>query len=63
VAHDDLEPDPATVNGTVYRPPRLARRKPGAKLPKDVPADNPPVHSGADEVLLKRLRTALRALR
>jgi hypothetical protein len=63
VPHDDMEPDPAAPNGTVYRPPRLARRKPGAKLPKDMPAENPPVHSGADEVLLKRIRTALRALR
>jgi hypothetical protein len=57
--HDDMEPDPAGL----YRPPRLARRKPGAKLPKDMPAEGPPVHSGADEVLLKRIRTALRALR
>ncbi|HEY7272060.1 MAG TPA: DUF4388 domain-containing protein [Actinoplanes sp.] len=57
--HDDMEADPAGL----YRPPRLARRKPGAKLPKDMPADSPPVHSGADEVLLKRIRTALRALR
>jgi hypothetical protein len=55
---NELEPDPS-----LYRPPRLARRKPGAKLPKDVPPDSPPVHSGADEVLLKRIRTALRALR
>jgi hypothetical protein len=58
-----VEPDPATANGTAYRPPRLARRKPGAKLPKDVAADPGHVHSGADEVLLKRIRTALRALR
>ena len=55
---DDVE----AANGTIYRPPRLARRKPGAKLPKDLPPDAP-VHSGADEVLLKRIRTALRALR
>ncbi len=48
--------------GTVYRP-RLARRKPGAKLPKEVAAEPPPPHPGADEVLLKRIRTALRALR
>ena len=54
---EDLE-----ANGTIYRPPRLSRRKPGAKLPKDMPPDAP-VHSGADEVLLKRIRTALRALR
>jgi hypothetical protein len=60
----ELNPDPAGANGTVYRPPRLARRKPGAKLPKDMPAESPSVvHSGADEVLLKRIRTALRALR
>jgi hypothetical protein len=61
--HEELEPDPDSPNGTLYRPPRLARRKPGAKLPKDVPPESPPVHSGADEVLLKRIRTALRALR
>ena len=60
---DPPEPEPATANGTVYRPPRLARRKPGAKLPKDVAAEGPPVHTGTDEVLLKRIRTALRALR
>jgi uncharacterized protein DUF4388 len=58
-----LEPDVANANGTVYRPPRLARRKPGAKLPKDLAADGPPAHGGTDEVLLKRIRTALRALR
>ena len=58
-----LEPDTANTNGTVYRPPRLARRKPGAKLPKDVAADEPPARTGTDEVLLKRIRTALRALR
>jgi hypothetical protein len=58
-----LEPDSANANGTVYRPPRLARRKPGAKLPKDLAADGPPAHGGTDEVLLKRIRTALRALR
>jgi len=52
-----------TNHGTVYRPPRLARRKPGAKLPKEVAGDPPPVHTGTDEVLLKRIRTALRALR
>jgi hypothetical protein len=47
------------------RPPRLARRKPNAHLPKGVaPADaNTPTHHGTDEVLLKRIRTALRALR
>jgi hypothetical protein len=59
-----LEALPSTGNGTVYRPPRLARRKPGAKLPKDLAGEPPPVeHTGADEVLLKRIRTALRALR
>lgn len=50
-------------NGPVYRPPRLARRKPGAKLPKEVAGEPPPAHPGTDEVLLKRIRTALRALR
>ncbi|GLZ01326.1 DUF4388 domain-containing protein [Actinoplanes sp. NBRC 103695] len=54
--------DPVT-NGTVYRPPRLARRKPGAKLPKDLAGEPPMDVPGADEVLLKRIRTALRALR
>ena len=49
--------------GTVYRPPRLARRKPGAKLPKEFAAEPPQTHPGTDEVLLKRIRTALRALR
>ena len=62
-------PDPALAeetgaNGAVYRPPRLARRKPGAKLPKDLAGEAPPpAHPGTDEVLLKRIRTALRALR
>jgi hypothetical protein len=52
-----------SANGTVYRPPRLARRKPGAKLPKEVAGEAPPAAPGTDEVLLKRIRTALRALR
>jgi hypothetical protein len=56
-------PAPDNTNGSMYRPPRLARRKPGAKLPKDLAADGPPQHPGTDEVLLKRIRTALRALR
>jgi hypothetical protein len=51
------EDDPA------YRPPRLARRKPGAKLPKEIAGEPAQVHTGTDEVLLKRIRTALRALR
>jgi len=55
--------EPSTGNGPVNRPPRLARRKPGAKLPKDLADEPPPVHTGTDEVLLKRIRTALRALR
>ncbi|HEU4347773.1 MAG TPA: DUF4388 domain-containing protein [Actinoplanes sp.] len=59
-----LEAVPSAATGTVYRPPRLARRKPGAKLPKDVAGQPPPPEpAGADEVLLKRIRTALRALR
>ena len=66
-APDDPVPsadtDGANANGTAYRPPRLARRKPGAKLPKDLPPEGPPIHPGTDEVLLKRIRTALRALR
>ena len=56
-----LEPAPPGAGGTMYRPPRLARRKPGAKLPKELATG--PVHTGTDEVLLKRIRTALRALR
>ncbi|MFI7544876.1 DUF4388 domain-containing protein [Actinoplanes sp. NPDC049599] len=57
------ETDPALASGPGYRPPRLARRKPGAKLPKEIAADTGHVHPGTDEVLLKRIRTALRALR
>jgi hypothetical protein len=56
----EMDPD---ADGAVYRPPRLARRKPGAKLPKELVNDPPPVHPGTDEVLLRRIRTALRALR
>jgi hypothetical protein len=55
--------DDSNANPGAYRPPRLARRKPGAKLPKELAAEPPPVHTGTDEVLLKRIRTALRALR
>lgn len=53
------EPEPA---GVTDRPARLARRKPGAKLPRELagPAEK---HTGTDEVLLSRIRTALRALR
>jgi hypothetical protein len=58
-----VELDGLNANGTAYRPPRLQRRKPGAKLPKDLPPEGPPIHPGTDEVLLKRIRTALRALR
>jgi uncharacterized protein DUF4388 len=54
--------DEGNANGTVYRP-RLARRKPGAKLPKDLATEPPPDHTGTDEVLLTRIRSALRALR
>jgi hypothetical protein len=57
------EPVATEPAGTVYRPPRLARRKPGAKLPNDLVAEPPAANTGADEVLLKRIRTALRALR
>ncbi|WP_127504998.1 DUF4388 domain-containing protein [Actinoplanes solisilvae] len=64
---EPVEPAPsveiAGANQAVYRPPRLARRKPGAKLPKEVAGEPPPAHQGTDEVLLKRIRTALRALR
>ncbi|GAA2897192.1 hypothetical protein Acy02nite_80540 [Actinoplanes cyaneus] len=54
---------PGEGNTGPNRLPRLARRKPGAKLPKELATENPPVHQGTDEVLLKRIRTALRALR
>ncbi|MEV6346554.1 DUF4388 domain-containing protein [Actinoplanes sp. NPDC051851] len=57
-------PPPGEHNAGPGNRPRLARRKPGAKLPKEIAAaENPPVHQGTDEVLLKRIRTALRALR
>ncbi|GIF34773.1 DUF4388 domain-containing protein [Actinoplanes utahensis] len=56
-------PPPGDGNAGMNRPPRLARRKPGAKLPKEFAGESPPAHQGADEVLLKRIRTALRALR
>ncbi|MET0425751.1 MAG: DUF4388 domain-containing protein [Actinoplanes sp.] len=56
-------PAPAEPTANVYRPPRLARRKPGAKLPKELAEEPPPAVPGTDEVLLKRIRTALRALR
>ncbi|SNY34798.1 DUF4388 domain-containing protein [Paractinoplanes atraurantiacus] len=57
-------PPPAEPPRNSLSPPRLARRKPGAKLPKEVAGEPPPpVHPGTDEVLLKRIRTALRALR
>ncbi|MDI6098213.1 ADAM 12 protein [Actinoplanes sp. NEAU-A12] len=64
----DDDPPPAVAapgenNAGLNRPPRLARRKPGAKLPKEFAGESPPAHQGADEVLLKRIRTALRALR
>jgi len=58
-----LETVPINATGTVYRPPRLARRKPGAKLPRDLIGQPPPEPAGADEAMLKRIRTALRALR
>ena len=45
--------------------PRLPRRRPNARLPKGMLAADgtTQVHPGTDEVLLKRIRTALRALR
>jgi hypothetical protein len=57
------EPQPVTADGPVYRPLPLPRRKPGAKLPKELAAGGPPIHTGTDELLLNRIRTALRALR
>jgi hypothetical protein len=57
-----LPTDPALAPGP-DRPPPLARRKPGAKLPKELAADPGQLPTGTDEVLLKRIRTALRALR
>ncbi|BEL09351.1 hypothetical protein Q0Z83_075420 [Actinoplanes sichuanensis] len=65
-SHGDPTPAPAPPgehDSGPIRPPRLARRKPGAKLPKEFAGESPPVHQGTDEVLLKRIRTALRALR
>ncbi|XVU27017.1 DUF4388 domain-containing protein [Actinoplanes sp. CA-054009] len=63
-AHLPEAPPPAEPPRNSLSPPRLARRKPGAKLPKEVAGEpSPPVHPGTDEVLLKRIRTALRALR
>jgi hypothetical protein len=55
----------ATTGPGGERPPRLPRRKPNARLPKGVPPDDgtAPVPTGTDEMLLKRIRTALRALR
>jgi hypothetical protein len=56
------QPEPS--GDAAHRPPRLARRKPGARLPKELASGlGPPEPPGADEVLLKRIRTALRALR
>lgn len=63
LASGDPPPQPEAATGSAYRPPKLARRKPGAKLPKEVAADQTQTHPGTDEVLLKRIRTALRALR
>ena len=51
-------PPPAPLN----RPARLPRRKPGAHLPKNV-AEDPPPYTPADEALLDRVSTALRAIR
>lgn len=65
-AHPDPPPAPvpADQGAPPNRPPRLARRRPGAKLPREIAAtEPPPAPQGADEVLLKRIRTALRALR
>jgi hypothetical protein len=63
LASGDPPPQPEAATGSAYRAPKLARRKPGAKLPKEVAADQTQTHPGTDEVLLKRIRTALRALR
>ncbi|HWS32406.1 MAG TPA: DUF4388 domain-containing protein [Actinoplanes sp.] len=60
--HSVVETSPVDDNAGSNRP-RLARRKPGARLPKEVAGESPPLHPGTDEVLLKRIRTALRALR
>jgi hypothetical protein len=60
-------PDDAGVlaRAGAERHPRLPRRKPNARLPKGIAAVPVPAagHTGADEVLLRRIRTALRALR
>jgi hypothetical protein len=66
-------PPPVACDGPDGEPPRhgrepepeaapLARRRPGARLPGEAAADGAPP-APADEVLLARLRTALRALR
>lgn len=54
---------PSPASGTVRTRPELDRREPGARLPEDLAGEAPMVHPGTDEVLLKRIRTALRALR
>ncbi|WP_430782156.1 DUF4388 domain-containing protein [Actinoplanes sp. G11-F43] len=59
----DPPPTPGADHNAGSNRPRLARRKPGAKLPKEMAGESPQVHQGTDEVLLKRIRTALRALR
>jgi len=56
-------PAPAAPPAPAAAGHRLARRKPGAKLPKDVAAAGPREEPAPDDVLLKRIRTALRALR
>ena len=43
--------------------PGVGRRTLRDQLPKEVAADTGQMHTGTDEVLLKRIRTALRALR
>ncbi|RZU52650.1 hypothetical protein EV385_4525 [Krasilnikovia cinnamomea] len=50
-------------DGARLPPPELARREPGARLPAELGGPAVLEPTGADEVLLKRIRSALRALR
>ncbi|GAB1690134.1 DUF4388 domain-containing protein [Krasilnikovia sp. M28-CT-15] len=54
---------PPPEDGARLPPPGLARREPGARLPAELGGRAAVEPTGADEVLLKRIRSALRALR
>ncbi|BFU46349.1 DUF4388 domain-containing protein [Krasilnikovia sp. MM14-A1004] len=53
----------APQDGSRVPPPDLARREPGARLPAELGGGATAEPTGADELLLKRIRSALRALR